>query len=191
MFFLGVFVFALLFAILFCLIKFATGKLRKVVIIFNLIVVGLLCGTFIIYLVGNAYRKTDAEKYNINSGTAISGFTYVGKMAEGYHELLSYSLFASDSFLVPEENVEVSPLCNIFTEVVLYKELDSGGIDYYDNEIFIDPWRYYVDNSIVKVKPNITWMAIELTIYILFGFTIVNVILFVCVIIQVVKKDKE
>jgi len=187
----GIVIFAAIVAMLICIMKYSSGKLRKFVWRFNIGVVCAIIATSAVYMIASAKIKSDEKNYDIRKGTVLSGYGYRGETVPGYYEIVRSGLFYAENILIPKENVQVSPFSRFFVDSCIYVPKGDLEIKCDEERLFISPWNYYVATNIVKIAPNPGWMTLEIVIYILMLFAIVNVVLFILVLVQISKKDKE
>lgn len=182
-------IFALLVAMDVCSMKYSSGKLRKFVWGFNIFIACVIGIAIAVYAIGEIKINQDREKYDIESGTILSGYGYRGETVPGYYEVVRSGLFYVDSMLVKKENVEVSPLSSMFSDSFIYLPKGDGGIKLTEEQIFVNPWFYDEATNIVKIVPNYFWVTFELVIYALLAFIPVNIILFIVVMVRLKKAE--
>lgn len=186
----GIIVLAIMIAMVICVIKYSEGMLRKIAVALYIIAACVIVVAILVGVLGSMKVDSDRAKYNISTTTILSGYSYQGNTIPGYHEIVSSGLFYADSILIPEESVEVSALCKIFTAIDVYYPKGDSEIIYTEEDLFISPWFYSVATNVVKLAPDPTWMALEIGIYDVMFFVPVNVILFIIVLVKLGRKEK-
>lgn len=186
----GIIVLAIMIAMVVCVIKYSEGQLRRIAFAMYAIALCIIVGAILVGVLGSMKVDSDRTKYNISTTTILSGYSYQGNTIPGYHEIVSSGLFYADSILIPEESVEVSALCKIFTAIDVYYPKGDSKIIYTEEDLFISPWFYSVATNVVKLAPDPTWMALEIGIYDVMFFVPVNVILFIIVLVKLGRKEK-
>ena len=186
----GIIVLAIMIAMAVCVIKYSEGQLRKISFAMYAIALCIIVGAILVGVLGSMKVDSDRAKYNISTTAILSGYSYQGNTIPGYHEIVSSGLFYADSILIPEESVEVSALCKIFTAIDVYYPKGDSEIIYTEEDLFISPWFYSVATNVVKLAPDPTWMALEIGIYDVMFFVPVNVILFIIVLVKLGRKEK-
>lgn len=186
----GIIIIALLVAMIVTSMKYAEGRLRKIVWLSNIVVICVVVVGISIIFLDSIFEKIDRKNYAIDKGTILSDISYVGDV-DDYYAINISGLFYSDGYFVPKAGVKMSPVCKLFKIVKLYYPQEDGGIIQADDDVFYSPYYYSVFTNICKIVPDYFWVGLYV---IIFDFIIalpLNIITFILVLLSLRKKQRK
>ena len=112
----------IIFGVPFNCIKSA-GPNKKVVLIGNGILAGVLVSTLLLMLTDNLIRSPYKSDYTSEGGGLFNTVEYLGSF-DKHHVFSYYRMFDGADIAVPEQLCDIPPLANVYPKVILY--YDSG-----------------------------------------------------------------
>ena len=171
------------------IINIILGSRKKRLI--TIIVTSIVLTIFVFIVLINVFysHKIDKDRndYLISSGSILSGIYYVST-DDNYHYVNNSYLFGVDSYAIPIETCELSPLSRISNDVYLYYERDST--KEYERIIGKDGYSYELRNDIVRIEPNFWSLGFAYAVCGTIFLALFNIIMFILILVQR-HKDKQ
>lgn len=166
-------------------ILLAKGKLRKVIIATNIIIVMFPLLTGALYLIDKKVTELNSRDYDIYSGTVLSDYSYGGEI-DDYYIIHSSGLFYSDTIAIPVRDTYLTPICKYYKSVKLYMRQGTNIV--YEDRIILSSGRgaYYCDD-VARIVPDCWPLFFSVLIISSLIFVASNIVYIVLVIIMRIK----
>ncbi len=172
-------------------ILIAKGKLKRNIIVFNIVAVGLFLLILLIYGVDTVITKSQQDKYQIYEGEITAGYQYEG-VQDGYDVFTSYEYFTTVTYVSPKGIIRVSPICRIYPEVKIFAD-ENGLNSSFDSDgqvILSDGRRAEYTENVVKISPAYVYLVLYGAIGCGVLLAVINIIGTVLVICQKANRRK-
>lgn len=138
------------------------NRLRRVVVIIDLGVVGIILCIYLLNAVTKSYYRKYEIDYNKISGSILNSFCYEDEDDDYYFVRNSY-MFDSSLCAIPKENCECAPFVKIAGSVYLY--IEKGQNISFSNTVEIGGRSCYLAPAVVRIVPDFwMWLFISFVI---------------------------
>lgn len=167
----------ILFGVPFGMIK-STGINRKVIIIANSIMIGIIAAVFLLGFTNEQIYSRYEDDYKKESGGFFGSFKYIDTI-DGYHVFSYHNWGRGDEIAVPADKCDVPALSHIYPNVIVFYE-NNEPLYSTDEIITLNGKNYHFSTSIVAVFTEYTdliLLTLLIDVPILFTFNLTEMII--------------